>query len=74
MTDKPVSFRKPVTITRFSGFAELYADTGTPEPEAPKAKENVRFKDAAYQMDDGDLEAIRVYDRIKYGGKEWTTE
>jgi hypothetical protein len=68
MENNPDSVRSPVTIHRFPGFAELYADTGIPEVEAPKAKEKLRFTAAVYDMDDTDLHNIREYDRAKYGG------
>lgn len=58
----------PVIIQRFSGFAELYADSGVPEVEAPKSKKDVKFKTAIDQMDDLDLAAVREYDRARYGG------
>jgi len=63
-----IHYRSPVFITRIPGFAELYADSGTPEVEAPKSKQNIKFKEAVDQMDDIDLAAIREYDRARSGG------
>lgn len=66
--ESDVRLESPVIITRFPGFTDLYADSGVPEPEAPKSKENLKFRAAVDQMDDLDLAAIREYDRARYGG------
>jgi hypothetical protein len=66
--DSDTNSKKPVTIHRFPGFAELYEDTGIPEAKAPRSKENVKFRTAIEQFDDDDLRAIREYDRARSGG------
>jgi hypothetical protein len=55
-------------IRRTDGFADLYADSGIPEPEAPRIKKSVKFKVAVEQFTDDDLRAIREYDRARHGG------
>ena len=55
-------------IRKIDGFADLYADTGIPETNAPRHRDKMKFRVAVEQFDDADLAAIREYDRAKYGG------
>lgn len=55
-------------IPRGPEFDDLYADSGTPPAEAPRHRSKLKFRTAVEQFDDIDLQAIREYDRAKYGG------
>lgn len=58
----------PTLIRRFPGFYDLYADSGVPVAVAPQRHVAAKFNEAAPQMDNGDLSAIRTFDRARSGG------
>jgi hypothetical protein len=58
----------PAQIRKIEGFADLYSDTSIPAAKAPRHRSMLNFKVAVEQFDDNDMQAIREYDRAKYGG------
>lgn len=66
--DEDVHYGTRVRIRRVAGFADLYADTGVPVPEAPRTTEKKKFRTAVVEMDDWTLRAVREYDRNRSGG------